>query len=78
MQTSTRSIAASLKDLGRLQEKLDRLLNESEAVKAGSLHDEHFMELYSNSERLDDLRMSLRNLHEQLWECSSIARGLED
>lgn len=77
METSSRSIADSLKDLGRIQEKLLKLLDESEAIEAGSMHDEQFMHIYSDSERLDDLRRSLKYLYEELWECYSIARGLD-
>jgi hypothetical protein len=36
------------------------------------------MEVHTDSHRLDDLRMSLKFLSEELWECYAIARGLED
>ncbi len=64
-----------LEDLGRIREKLERLFDESEALEAGSLHDEAFMENYKDMDKLDDLRRSLRRLSEKFSECLYLAKG---
>lgn len=66
-----------LEDLGRIREKLERLFDESEALGAGDMHDEVFMERYKDEDRLDSLRLSLKYLHERLRECEFIAKGRE-
>ena len=53
-----------LEDLGRIREKIERLLAESEALEAGSMHDETFIEIYKDEEKLDDLFRSLRYVSE--------------
>lgn len=64
-----------LEDLGRIREKIERLLDESEALEAGSMHDETFIRTYKDEEKLDDLFRSLRYVSEVLTECSCIASG---
>lgn len=67
-----------LEDLGRIREKLERLSDESEALEAGSMHDEHFCEFYKNEDRLVRLFRSLRYLSDVLSECIVITRGHDD
>ena len=67
-----------LEDLGRIREKLEKLFDGSIALEAGSMHDEHFLNVYNNEDKLDDLFRSLRCLSNELSECLVIARGHED
>lgn len=67
-----------LEDLGRIREKLERLFDESIALQSGSIHDEHFLRVYNNEEKLTELFRSLRYLSNELSECLIIARGHED
>jgi hypothetical protein len=67
-----------LEDLGRIRVMLEQLCDESEALEAGSFHDEYFAEYYSDESHLDDLFRSLRYLSERVSECIVIARGHDD
>jgi len=66
-----------IEDLGRVRERLSILLDESEAIEAGGMHDDAFMEKYAKEDALDDLRRSLRGLNTELWEIWAIADGDE-
>lgn len=67
-----------LEDLGRIREKLEKIFKESIALETGSMHDEAFLHLYNNQDKLDELFRSLRYLSNELSECLVIARGHED
>lgn len=67
-----------LEDLGRIREKLERLLDESIALEAGSMHDEYFLNVYKDEDKLDDLYRSLKYLSNELSECLVIARGHDE
>lgn len=52
-----------LEDLGRIREKIEKLLDQNEAIEAGGMHDEYFLSIYQNNEdRLDSLYRSLKYL----------------
>lgn len=66
-----------VEDLGRLREKLDRIL-ESEVFEHASKWDEAFLAKYKDEENVAELCNQLRWLKESLNECFYIARGDEE
>jgi hypothetical protein len=63
-----------VEDLGRIREKLAVIL-ESEIFDIARMHDEAFLERFKDEEQLDELRMQLSCLTDNLWDCFAIARG---
>jgi hypothetical protein len=63
-----------VEDLGRIREKLAVIL-ESEIFESARLHDEAFLERFKDDDQLDSLRMQLRCMTDNLWDCYAIARG---
>ncbi len=78
MQVEASAKPERLEDLGRVREKLEKLFEQSEALQAGRMHDERFMEIYEKGDNLEDLYMSLKYLHYELFDCLVIARGTID
>lgn len=67
-----------LEDLGRIREKLEKIFDDSIALEAGSMHDEAFLNVYKDENKLNNLFRSLRYLSNELSECLVIARGDQD
>jgi hypothetical protein len=63
-----------VEDVGRLREKLDRILD-SELFESASMNDEAFIEKFKDEEELDTLRLQLQFLKDNLWDCYEIAKG---
>lgn len=66
-----------VEDLGRIREKLSVIL-ESEIFDSARMHDEAFLERFKDEDQLDSLRMQLKCLSDNLWDCFAIARGDEE
>ena len=62
-----------IEDIGILAEKLDNICD-SEVFEAIKMHDEKFLSIYSDLEKLDELYYQLKTVYDQLCDCYFLAR----